>query len=439
MRKKTFIISFISLFLTIITAGFSFGENIETETNQYNQKEETALSDEELIKLADDLMDTVSKLRGLNFKTEVNKKVSTRDEVREMLLQEFNDEKTQEKIYGEGKMLIKMGLVPTDFDYSKFLVDLYVDQLGGYYVPEEDTMYIAKWMSPELQAPIFAHELTHALQDQYFDLKKLLEGDLENSDGNIARNSVIEGEASLIMMEYMFKDLGISIYSLPNFSLVKFKDLIPYTSDSEVLNNAPPILVETLEFPYLYGTDFLMSRVRNNGGWDKVSCLYENLPLSTEQIMHPEKYPEDGPEKLKLNNIENTLGKDWSKINTDILGEFFLNIMIREFTTRDTGNIAAQGWDGDCVTVFEKNQNILMILMTAWDSGKDGKEFFNAYNQLIEKKYEDEYIVDEIENSYKLWSSGKRYLYTGIKENRVFIIEGADEDTLYKLQKAYWN
>jgi len=411
------------------------------------KKEEVAQSEsspkepspEELIKLVDQLMDKVSAMRGLKFKEPINKKVSTQEDIREMMMEDLEDPELIEALYGEGKMLFMLGLISGDFDYKKFIVDLYVDQLGGFYVPETRTIHIAAWMPAESQATIFAHELTHALQDQYFDLQSLLESEIGNSDKNMARTSIVEGEATFIMFEYECNQMGGSLSDLPQLSMVQLQELIPYASDSEIMKNAPPILVETLNFPYIYGMDFFMAYLRDYG-WENVPALYADLPQSTEQIIHPEKYlsaNKDVPIKIDLKDAESVPGKGWKKINTDVLGEFFFKIFLREFTTKGTATIASEGWGGDQVQVLEKGSSLILLLMTAWDTPKDAKEFFDAYTQVIEKKYNNEHIADK-GDTHIIWNTERKQTYLGIKNNRVFIIEGATEDSIYNLLNVYW-
>ena len=434
---RTILFTFIFI---VISLSFALSVACSQEIAQAQTGEsQSEPSPEELMKLVDMLMDKVSATRGLKFKEPVNKVVSTQDDIRKMLLEDLEDPEVLKQIDGEGKMLSKLGLFPENFDYQKFMIDLYLDQLGGCYVPSTKTIHIAAWMPPESQESIFAHELTHALQDQYFDLASLREGEECNSDTSIAITSIIEGEATFIMLEFMLKDMGMSISDLPNLSMVQFMEFMP-SSDSEILKAAPAILVETLNFPYLYGTDFFMAFLRERG-WKRVSDLYSTLPKSTEQIIHPEKYlsqNKDNPVKIDLKSPESVLGKGWTNINTDVLGEFFFKILFREFTTRGTATIASQGWGGDQIQVLEKGATVIIVMMTAWDSAKDGQEFFKAYKEVIEKKYSSERVVDS-SDTHSLWSTEDKYVYMGINQDKVFIVEGASEDSIYKLIKAYWN
>lgn len=435
--KKIVILSLI--FILSINSFICFAKETSAVAQLTNQKPPA----QELKKLADDLMVTVSKIRGLNFKHQITKKVTNQNEVRSIMLKELQNPENMAKLDGEGKMLIKLGLLPENFDYRKFLVDLYVEQIAGFYVPENKIIYIADWMSMDMQPSILSHELTHALQDQYFDLTKVLKPDYNRSDMNMAKTSVVEGEATMVMLEYMIKDYGFNIYELPNFSMVQFQDMMPYSSSTEakLLATAPAVISDTMTFPYLYGTDFIMSFVKKYG-WKQVASIYAAMPQSSEQIMHPEKYMSAGkdcPVKIELNNIENALGSGWKKINTDVLGEYVYYILVRELSDRSTATIASSGWGGDQIQCFQNGSSVMVIMMTVWDTDKDGKEFFDAYNKVVSNKYSREHVEDKGKN-YCLWSTEDKYVYSGINGKKVIVIEGVPEEIIYKLLKtcSFW-
>ena len=436
--KKLLILSLALCFLCVNIL-FCSGKEITTVSQLTNQKPKA----QELKKLADDLMVTVSKIRGLNFKSQIIKKVTTQNEVRSIMLKELQNPENMAKLDGEGKMLIKLGLLPKNFDYRKFLVDLYVEQIAGFYVPESKTMYIADWMSMELQPSVLVHELTHALQDQYLDLTKVLKPDYNRSDLNMARTSVVEGEATMVMLEYMIKDYGFNIYELPHFSMVQFQDMMPYSSSEEakLLATAPHVISDTMTFPYLYGTDFIMSFVKTYG-WKQVTSIYSAMPVSSEQIMHPEKYmsnSKDLPVNVELNNIESALGPGWKKINTDVLGEYVYYILLKELSGKSTATIASSGWGGDQIQCFQNGSSVMVIMMTVWDTDKDGHEFFEAYNKVVANKYSKENVEDKGSNYY-LWSTEDKYVYAGINGKKVIVIEGVPEEIIYKLLKtcSFW-
>src|SRR5690606_29869422 len=142
---------------------------------------------------------------------------------------------------------------------------------------------------------VLAHEITHALQDQNFELLELGVEDHENGDRQLALMAIIEGDATLLMSEYMIE------HASPFGLLSELPSLL--TMSQEELDRAPVAIRESLMFPYLRGVQFFMDlagrvpaddddaepfAVALQPGWR--SRVFLNPPISTEQIMHPEKY-----------------------------------------------------------------------------------------------------------------------------------------------------
>src|SRR5205823_972720 len=140
---------------------------------------------------------------------------------------------------------------------------------------------------------VIAHELTHALADQNFDLDALQAAAKGDDDRDLALSALIEGEATLTMLGAMMDDWdGAKVAKIPAADLDRTFSLMMYLMPvfgGPSLRTAPPILSESMIFPYVRGLVFC-ARLTNDGGWEALDAAYHNPPLSTEQILHPEKY-----------------------------------------------------------------------------------------------------------------------------------------------------
>jgi hypothetical protein len=191
--------------------------------------------------------------------------------------------------------LKKLGLAPSDFQYRTLMVRLLTEQVAGYYDPKTRQFHLADWIDLNGQKPVMAHELTHALQDQHFDLRRFERWPKGDSDAELATHSLIEGDAMVAMTLY--------VASNPLRALAFLKSMVATGMSTEELDQAPRALRETLLFPYQEGTDWTRSLYKQ-GGWDRVSKAFTDLPQSTEQIMHPEKYfAHEAPLKVTLPDI----------------------------------------------------------------------------------------------------------------------------------------
>lgn len=342
-----------------------------------------------LMKTADEVLAEVSKLRELDVKSPVAKGVKSREEIRSYLAERIKEEYKPEELEIEGRVLKKLRLIPQDMDVYQFTMNLLTEQVAGYYDPKAKTFFIADWLSPEAQKPIMAHELTHALQDQYFDVTPFLKRIKNNDDKMLARNSILEGEAVAVMIDYMLEPMGMTFVKLPD--LKQFMNMAEAMNSQEykLFSSAPAYFKETLVFPYTSGLSF-MQAYRRVHSWADVAKIYADLPDSTEQIMHPEKYmaERDEPTEVKPDTPKQLPGNGWKSIYKNVLGEFTTQLVLKEFLDQAEAEKAAAGWDGDCVELLKNDAGQEAVVMRfVFDTDQDALEFKDAYTQLLAKKY----------------------------------------------------
>lgn len=120
---------------------------------------------------ADEVLQQVSQITGLKLLTPLKKTLRSRDEIRAYVVREMNEEKNPAERYAETKSAEAFGLIPKGFDLDNFMVDLLTEQIAGLYDPKAREFYIADWIPLDDQRMVMAHELTHALQDQHFQIE----------------------------------------------------------------------------------------------------------------------------------------------------------------------------------------------------------------------------------------------------------------------------
>ncbi|MFO0892212.1 MAG: hypothetical protein U0790_24125 [Isosphaeraceae bacterium] len=264
-------------------------------------------------------------LRRIPFKHEVKRAVTRREEMKAMLLKEFDEDMTPAEFHANEAAMKAFGLVPTSTDLKPLLVQVYSEEIAAFYDPKTKTMHLIeepeskKNAQPTLLERLFgkkggfdkdenktviAHELTHALSDQHYDLDALHKAAKHDDDRSLAVSALIEGEATLAMMGAQMDDWdGSKIIKLPAADLDRGLSLIgPFLTamgGGKSLRDAPPIISQTMTFPYLRGMVFCV-KLANEGGWKAVDDAYRNPPVSTEQVIHPEEVPRearpaDGP------------------------------------------------------------------------------------------------------------------------------------------------
>ena len=249
----------------------------------------------------------------------------------------------------------------------------------GYYDPKTQHFYLADWIELDGQRPVMAHELTHALQDQHFDLRRFEKWPDGDSDAELAAHALVEGDASLAMMLYVMRDLKRAAGMLRSAS-----------ASSPQLDRAPRALRESLVFPYDKGLEWA-TLVYKRGGWPAVSAAYKELPQSTEQILHVEKYlAREAPVKIELADLSSSLGAGWKRIDSDVNGEWGYYLVLDQFLKDDRrSRRAAAGWAGDRYALYEHTRKgtTALVHVSAWDTEQDAEEFFDAYVARTERRY----------------------------------------------------
>ena len=161
---------------------------------------ETPTADPEFLATADEVMNEMSEITGWKLKSPLKKSIRTRADIRAYILAQMDDEKDAKERYASARSAEAFGLLPMGFNLDSFLVDLLTEQIAGLYDPKKHEFYIADWIQPDEQRMVMSHELTHALQDQYFHIEPWSRAAKPNDDAELARESVLEGSAMAGML-----------------------------------------------------------------------------------------------------------------------------------------------------------------------------------------------------------------------------------------------
>src|SRR5215213_7358501 len=363
-----------------------------------------------------------SELRELPILREVKSGAQSRAEIERMIIKNLNDDTTPEEMHAAEVLLRVFGLAPKEFEYRAFLIKLLTEQVAGYYDPKAQQFYLADWIELDGQKPVMAHELTHALQDQHFNLKRFEKWPRGDSDAELAAHALIEGDATLAMTLYMAQN--------PVIALAFIRSLGGQETATEQFKQAPRALRESLLFPYEQGSAWA-TQVYKRGGWEMISKAFAKLPQSSEQILHPDKYfAYEAPQKLTLPEFKSVLGPTWKRVDQDVNGEWGLYLILDEFLNNSTDSKqASAGWAGDRFAMYEtgKPDEIFVAQLTSWDTPRGAKEFFAAYAQRTAKRYSD---AKESKSGDRIeWQTRTGEVVLELRGSRVAIFEGIPAKT----------
>lgn len=321
----------------------------------------------------------VSDIRDLEVLDEVDYDYMSRDELADRLSNSSSD--------GSGDNITEMVLntlfllEPGTTNVSEDVQKNYTEQVMGFYDSEEKKIYVIESGSSVMKKVTLSHELTHALQDQHFDLQKYKS--VPTSDEYMTRQSVYEGDASLVQRKY--------IKTLSSSELEKLRDELDEDVDGGGGSDMPYYLERMMKFPYYTGLEFVDS-IYDQDGWRGVDQLYSHPPSSTEQIMHPEKYNnEEGPMDVSINQTVANM----SVRTEDVMGEFMVNTMMGHYLSNSTADRAAGGWGGDRYRYYNNETDHLSIFKIRWDDQGEADEFANIYSQWLNNLPEE--YMDQVE------------------------------------------
>ena len=321
----------------------------------------------------------VSEMRGLLADEDIQTEVFDTRELEQYLGEKLAQEYSEEEEFQELVTLAYLGLIPPTFALRDFYQALYAEQILGFYDLESEEMVLIQGAEfGALGRMTYAHETVHALKDQAVDI----DGELGFSDENCEQNpdrctalqALIEGDASLVS----------GLWMLANTTPDEQAEIAAAAGQTKpVLANAPAVFQEDLSFPYTVGTPFVQY-LFNQGGWEAVDAAYLDPPQSSEQIMHPDRYPADLPMEVSLPDLLRVLGEGWELIAQKTLGEWSTLLLLTSGVDQqarldvNTALPAVTGWGGDLYSVYynASSGQAVLVLKTRWDATEEAAEFY---------------------------------------------------------------
>jgi hypothetical protein len=390
------------------------------------------------LQAADEVLVAMSKILSLPIKEPLKKSVRSREEIREFLIRQMREDKDDVKRYADQRALEALGLIPKGYPLDQKLLALLTEQIAGLYDPREREFFIADWTEPAEQRMIMAHELTHALQDQYFHVEKWEEEVKGNDDAQLARESVLEGSAMIAMVDYLLRQTGKSSRDMKDFDPTL---LLGDPADSPELAEAPLIIQDEMTFPYVPGAIFVQRALKTWNGWPDLHRLFENPPASTQQILHPDLYFRGVmPARVDLTPVTKAVPRGWKKLDENVIGEFALTEILKQFLGKERAEGLAPSWAGDRYAIYQREsgtQTLLVIRLKLADESA-ATRFFGAYRDLLEKKDEKRTAISRRQNFFS-FNTPDGGVFLRCQGDECLIAEGATSEIFDAMTRAiHW-
>jgi hypothetical protein len=364
----------------------------------------------------------VSSLRNLETEAEPTVVLLTPTEFEQRITEQFDAARSPQWLSEETSVLLLLGMLPQGADLRTLFLRLYARPMPGYYDMRSGELVLINgrgFKGPQRMA--YAREFTHVLQDQHYNLLEGLDLEddkcLEDPQACAAVNALVQGDAALVEQLWYF-----------SYATEQDQQQLRESSDRRMpdMTGIPAFMAEDLIFPYREGLKFVQS-VYDQKGWPGIERLYRNPPVSTEQILHPERYPADQPLEVDLPNLTKPLTGDWQEVRRQSLGEWYVYLMLAfaDNPTWRVGQLAAQqaadGWGGDqyvLLTDPQSGRNAL-VWVTQWDSETEAYDFWTTFKTYGMKRwqtplYQGEHQfwwADTADGSVRMWMDGP---YTGL-------------------------
>jgi hypothetical protein len=397
------------------------------------------------VDVADALKERLAEERELSFKKPVPLTAVTAERAQRLLAEELAEDYEPGELARLSRVYRKLGLLPEGSELEEAFLELYGEQLAGFYDPVRRRMVVVtdafatdpltrvvdavlrRDLAGEL---VLAHELTHALQDQHFGLD-LGRGDVGEDDAQLARRAVYEGDATLA-------GFAVALRGLSARKAARISDQLQEVPAELAVAypNVPALVRDTAIFQYVAGSTFVAWAYREHG-WTGVNALLARPPQSTEQVLHPEKYfaKPEFPYSVRIGGLAPYVSGEWPVAEETTLGELLIRILAAGFVERPRAEGIAAGWDGDRLMALERGGDLTLVWLTAWDTEDDAREFFAGYAEILGRKYGPAPVA---EGNVIHLASGDTPYYFERRGTKVLAIEGLIEPELANLADRIW-
>lgn len=326
--------------------------------------------------MAAELLPDLASRAGMQLREPVRLELRSRSELVDYLLSKLDEELPAHEATARRDAYGLLGLLPADLDLRQVLLELYTEQVAGFYEPDSTALFVMDDQDPQDVHALLMHELVHAVQDQNVDLDALTDPDRGN-DRSAAAQAAIEGQATLVMLEYATEQMtgtAVDLGQVPDFGAQIRPALEAMNTQFPALARAPRVIRESLLFPYIEGAGFVQLLWADG---HRIDPFGDALPLSTEQILRPLAAP---PVEVEITVSEGEVVLD------DVLGRLELGVFMEEVVGAPRPGSGAAGsggpaeaWDGDGFVLVENAEGLRgLVWAVVWESSQARARFVGA-------------------------------------------------------------
>jgi hypothetical protein len=432
--------------------------------NQAKQPEKehkiTAEEAVELFKSVDEIFAFASKDTHLPIKHSVKKAMVSRDQVEKYIGDKFKDDVDRIRFERSELVLKKFGLLPRKFNLHDFLIKLLGEQVAGYYDEKTKTVNLLDWVEMDSQKPVMAHELTHSLQDQSFDLEKMMKKDeeierrgpenynalIKIDEESTARTAVVEGQAMIVLLDYVLAPAGRSVQDSPKFVDFMMTEM-QKNEGKDLLETAPLLLREELLFPYGAGTKFIEKLLLSGGKDLAFTKVMQRLPVTSREILEPQEYLDGEVVPPLLLPDMGFLKSSFEPFDAGAVGQLDVSILLKQYAEDAVADRLSPEWRGGSyyavgrkgVKPADPNSSayIGLLYVSKWSSEKAAQEFAKIYASALPGRYDKlEHLAAQSVPGREKYSSADGPIYIQQNGPLVIAVESFDDPVAERLIQA---
>lgn len=365
-----------------------------------------------LFESVDKIFAFASEDSGMPKHAVVKRRLVSKADVEKYMSGALAKEEYTQRFAQEELSMKKFGYLPRDFNLREYLVKSTGQQIAGYYDDETKTISMLNWVPPDQQEPILAHELTHALQDQNYDLRKWMKAALEaakngskptesgNDEAPTARKAVVEGQAMVVYTDYLLAPSGRNLVQKPELIYSLEDPAVKAVADSQMLHDAPMILRESGSFSYDEGLIFEGELLHKGGRQMAFAGVFAHPPKNSHEILQPQAYIKG--EKLPalgMPDLKQLLGEQYDVYDSGGIGQLDVRALLKQFGARKIADDLSSAWQGGVyVTLRRKDKaastasattaDLALLYVSRWTTPQAAERFARFYTSAVALRYQ---------------------------------------------------
>jgi hypothetical protein len=431
---------------------------VEIEQQPAPEHKLTPQEAKELLASVDQVLHFVSEDTLLPIKHKVKGQIVSREHVEKYISDKFKNDVDRIRFERSELVLKKFGLLPRTFDLHKFLIELLTDQIAGYYDEKTKTMNLLDWIEPDMQKPVMAHELTHALQDQNYDLEKMSKEDekiekkgltdlralVKNDEESTCRSAVMEGQGMIVLVDYLLAPANKSVAESPGFVDMMVSSMQKEKS-SPIFDNAPLLLQDELIFPYRYGMLFIKDLLVDGGKEAAFKKVLDQMPQTTREVMQPDEYLAGRRvPPLFLPDLD-FLKKEYEPFDAGAMGEIDVNILLKVYANEQVAKSLSKEWRGGVYYAAGRkgaepkdansSAHVGLYYISRWSGEDAARDFAKLYSAGLRPRYAalQHLPPDPAKPGMDRYTSADGPIFIQQTGNVVVAVESFDPETADKL------